>query len=226
LALQVVLHRLAVKEARGAETWYASRSLEVAERFRTAALDAATADFRRRGDSSDRPVVVPLRSRASVSVPLDLLPRVEVDSPGCRRIARSPASRLLAATEMKTMSPVSRFNSQTRPTCGKRSQRGSRNQTQGTTLSQGPSARRSQEYDTELRPAGLEPASGGLEVFSVKAASDLGDGQTPACTPACTDSRQSVASAAQSDSELCRIVAAWQTLPESIRRAMLTLVGA
>jgi plasmid stabilization system protein ParE len=41
LALQVVFHRLAAKEARAAEAWYADRSSEVAERFRNAILDAA-----------------------------------------------------------------------------------------------------------------------------------------------------------------------------------------
>ena len=41
MALQVVFHRLAAKEARAAEAWYANRSLEVAERFRAAVLDAA-----------------------------------------------------------------------------------------------------------------------------------------------------------------------------------------
>jgi toxin ParE1/3/4 len=41
LARQVVFHRLAAKEAQAAEAWYASRSSEVAERFRAAVLDAA-----------------------------------------------------------------------------------------------------------------------------------------------------------------------------------------
>jgi plasmid stabilization system protein ParE len=41
LALQVVFHRLAAKEARAAAAWYASHSPEVAERFRAAVLDAA-----------------------------------------------------------------------------------------------------------------------------------------------------------------------------------------
>lgn len=41
MALQVVFHRLAAKEARAAEAWYANRSSEVAERFRAAVLDAA-----------------------------------------------------------------------------------------------------------------------------------------------------------------------------------------
>jgi hypothetical protein len=41
LAFQVVFHRLAAKEARAAEAWYAERSFEVAERFRNAVLDAA-----------------------------------------------------------------------------------------------------------------------------------------------------------------------------------------
>ncbi len=41
MARQVVFHRLAAKEARAAAGWYASRSSEVAERFRAAVLDAA-----------------------------------------------------------------------------------------------------------------------------------------------------------------------------------------
>ena len=41
MALQVAFHRLAATEARAAEAWYASRSVEVAERFRAAVLDAA-----------------------------------------------------------------------------------------------------------------------------------------------------------------------------------------
>lgn len=41
MALQVVFHRLAAKEARAAEAWYANRSSEVARRFRTAVIDAA-----------------------------------------------------------------------------------------------------------------------------------------------------------------------------------------
>ena len=41
MGLQVVFHRLAAKEARAAEAWYASRSTDVAERFRTAVLDSA-----------------------------------------------------------------------------------------------------------------------------------------------------------------------------------------
>jgi hypothetical protein len=40
LPIQVVFHRLAVKEARAAEAWYRSRSSEVADRFRAAVLDA------------------------------------------------------------------------------------------------------------------------------------------------------------------------------------------
>ena len=41
MAVQVVFHRLAAKEALAAEAWYDSRSAEVAERFRAAVLDAA-----------------------------------------------------------------------------------------------------------------------------------------------------------------------------------------
>jgi plasmid stabilization system protein ParE len=41
LALQVVFHRLAAKEARAAEAWYAERSSGVAQRLRAAVLDAA-----------------------------------------------------------------------------------------------------------------------------------------------------------------------------------------
>ena len=41
MALQVVFHWLAAKEARAAESWYANRSPEVAERFRTAVHDSA-----------------------------------------------------------------------------------------------------------------------------------------------------------------------------------------
>ena len=41
MLLQVAFHRLAAKEARAAEAWYAQRSSEVAERFRAAVLDAA-----------------------------------------------------------------------------------------------------------------------------------------------------------------------------------------
>jgi plasmid stabilization system protein ParE len=41
LSLQVVFHRLAAKESRAAEAWYANRSSEVAERFRKAVLDTA-----------------------------------------------------------------------------------------------------------------------------------------------------------------------------------------
>lgn len=41
MAVQVVFHRLAAKEARAAEAWYDSRNSEVAERFRAAVLDAA-----------------------------------------------------------------------------------------------------------------------------------------------------------------------------------------
>jgi plasmid stabilization system protein ParE len=40
VALQVVFHRLAAKEAQAAEVWYASRSSEAAARFRIAVLDA------------------------------------------------------------------------------------------------------------------------------------------------------------------------------------------
>ena len=41
MPIRVVFHRLAAKEARAAEAWYASRSSEVAQRFRLAVLDAA-----------------------------------------------------------------------------------------------------------------------------------------------------------------------------------------
>ncbi len=41
MAVQVVFHRLAAKEARAAEAWYDSRSPEVAERFRADVLYAA-----------------------------------------------------------------------------------------------------------------------------------------------------------------------------------------
>jgi plasmid stabilization system protein ParE len=41
LAIQVVFHRLAAKEARAAEAWYANRSPEVAQQFRSAVLSAS-----------------------------------------------------------------------------------------------------------------------------------------------------------------------------------------
>jgi plasmid stabilization system protein ParE len=40
LGRQVVFHPLAAKEARSAAAWYAERSVELAERFRAAVLDA------------------------------------------------------------------------------------------------------------------------------------------------------------------------------------------
>jgi hypothetical protein len=41
VATVVVFHRLAAKEARAAEAWYAQRSSEVAQRFRDSVSDAA-----------------------------------------------------------------------------------------------------------------------------------------------------------------------------------------
>lgn len=40
MTLRVVFHRLAAQEARDAETWYAGRSQEAADRFRVAVLAA------------------------------------------------------------------------------------------------------------------------------------------------------------------------------------------
>jgi len=78
---------------------------------------------------------------------------------------------------------------------------------------------------------GVEPPTHGFSVRPLDDASPdsenkLGDGSSSACTPACTDARHSVASAAQPDPDVARIVAAWPSLPEPIKRAMLALVGA
>jgi hypothetical protein len=98
LSIQVVFHRLAVKEARAAEAWYRSRSAEVADRFRAAVLDAAE---RIAANVGTHPVDASRFRYVRVQrFPYRLLPRIGIVGQGRRDLAFPSTSGVLAATEV------------------------------------------------------------------------------------------------------------------------------
>jgi hypothetical protein len=77
-----------------------------------------------------------------------------------------------------------------------------------------------------MRPLGLEPKTCGLKVPSDEVASDFSDNDfADSPQTACTNSGHLLASAVEFDPDFPHVRAAWPTLPEPIRRAILAIIA-